>query len=181
VKSVALNLSLFKIAWLAVVFAAAASLAEVGTAVVALAVIVHLTRAARPTRELALLAVAAVVGGLWETFLLQENILQYPGFGSAAFAPYWIVAMWILFATTLNLGMRWLRKNYIFASLFGAIGGPLSFTAGEKAGAVAIADGGLIVIGIGWAILLPLMCFVAARFDGYESVVRNRQGEGAAA
>lgn len=168
-KSVAINLSLFKIAWLAVVFAAAASLAEVGTAVVALAVIVHLLRAGRPARKLGLLFVAAVIGGLWETLLIQENILQYPGFGSADFAPYWIVAMWILFATTLNLGMRWLRKNYLVASLFGAIGGPLSFAAGEKAGAVAIADGGLLPIGIGWAILLPLMCFVAARLDGYES------------
>ncbi len=180
-KSVALNLSLFKISWLAVVFAAAASLAEIGTAVIALAVIVHLTRAARPTRELGLLLIAAVVGGLWETLLIQQSILQYPGFGSAELAPYWIVAMWILFATTLNLGMRWLRKNYLVASLFGAIGGPLSFAAGEKAGAVVIADGGLWPIGIGWAILLPLMCYVAARLDGYEPMMRSRQAEEVAA
>lgn len=180
-KSVAINLSLFKISWLAVVFAAAASLAEIGTAVIALAVIVHLTRAARPTREFGLLAIAAVVGGLWETLLIQQGILQYPGFGSAAYAPYWIVAMWILFATTLNLGMRWLRKNYFIASLFGAIGGPLSFAAGEKAGAVVIADGGLWFVGIGWAMLLPLMSYVAARFDGYEPIVRGRQRDEVAA
>lgn len=173
-KSVAINLTLFKVAWLAVVFGAAASLASLGTAVVGAAVIVHLFRAARPRREVLLMTAAALIGAAWESYLIQAGVLQYPGFSSAAFAPYWIVAMWVLFATTLNLGMRWLRKNYVMASIFGAVGGPLSFAAGEKAGAVTIAENGFLTIAVGWALLLPLMTYLASRLDGYELPERQR-------
>jgi hypothetical protein len=63
--------------------------------------------------------------------------------------------------------MRWLRKNLLVASLFGALGGPLSFLAGEKAGAVSFADTptALLVIGLGWAVFLPLLVSFAARND----------------
>jgi hypothetical protein len=82
-------------------------------------------------------------------------------------APYWIVAMWVLFATTINVGMRWLRRSRSVAGIAGAVGGPLAFFAGNSVGAVeflspAIA---LISIGIGWAVLLPLMVQIAIRLD----------------
>ena len=94
--------------------------------------------------------------------------MQYgPNTALAATAPYWIGAMWVLFATTLNVGMRWLRKNLLVAALFGGLGGPMSFLAGEKAGAVTFPDTStaLVVIGLGWAVLLPLLVRFAARND----------------
>ena len=73
----------------------------------------------------------------------------------------------MLFATTLNVGMRWLRKNLLVASIFGALGGPMSFLAGERIGAVSFSDTStaLVVIGLGWAVLLPLLVRYAARND----------------
>jgi hypothetical protein len=74
-------------------------------------------------------------------------------------APYWIVAMWVLFATTLNVGMRWLRRSTAIAAVAGAIGGPLAFFAGASIGAVELVSPAiaLIAIGIGWAVMLPLL------------------------
>lgn len=163
-----INLSLFKAGWLAAVFAAAASLPVLGTAVIGIAVAVHLWQSDEPRDELLLLALAAAVGFVWESLLVYAGIVQYgPNTALAATAPYWIVAMWVLFATTLNVGMRWLRKNLLVASLFGGLGGPMSFLAGEKAGAVTFPDTSiaLVVIGLGWAVLLPLLVRFAARND----------------
>lgn len=164
-----LNLSLFKAGWLAAVFAAAASLPILGTAVIAIAVAVHLRRSDKPRDEVLLLALAAAIGFVWESLLVYAGIVEYGSNATlAAIAPYWIVAMWVLFATTLNVGMRWLRKNLLVAAVFGGLGGPLSFLAGEKAGAVSFSDTStaLVVIGLGWAVLLPLLVRYAARNDG---------------
>jgi hypothetical protein len=168
-----INLSLFKAGWLAAVFAAAASLPILGTAVIGIAVAVHLWQSDEPRDELLLLTLAAAVGFVWESLLVYAGIVQYgPNTALAATAPYWIVAMWVLFATTLNVGMRWLRKNLLVASLFGGLGGPMSFLAGEKAGAVTFPDTStaLVVIGLGWAVLLPLLVRFAARNDEHVAV-----------
>ena len=162
------NLTMFKAGWLAAVFAAAASLPILGTAAIGIAVAVHLWRSDAPRDELLLLALAAALGFAWESLLVYTGIVQYGASGAlAAIAPYWIVALWVLFATTLNVGMRWLRKNLLVASVFGALGGPLSFLAGEKAGAVSFSDTStaLVVIGLGWAVMLPLLVRYAARND----------------
>jgi len=169
VRLVAINLGLFKLGWVAVVFSAAAGSAELGVATIAVVLLVHLFQAKRPHREALLMLAAGVVGLVWATLLVQFDVLSYPASSDRlTLAPYWIVAMWMLFATTLNLGMAWLRKHLVIAATAGAIGGPLSFLAGQKAGAVAIADGGLIVIAVGWAVLLPLISIIAARLNGFE-------------
>lgn len=163
-----LNLTLFKTGWLAVVFAAAASLPGIGTAVIGLIVAIHLARSENPQHELRLLILAASIGFIWESLLVGAGVVQYTTHSLlAGTAPYWIVAMWVLFATTLNVGMRWLRKSTIVATLFGAIGGPMAFLAGEKIGAVSFPEPAtaLLLIGIGWAVFLPLLVRYAARND----------------
>ena len=175
-KSVLINLSLFKAAWAATVFGAAASVPVAGAIAIAIAVLVHLARTRDVRAEATLLALAAMVGLVWETSLVAAGVLEYSsGTIVPGVAPYWIVAMWILFATTLNVGMRWLRKSVAIAAIAGAIGGPASFFAGASAGAVTLSEPltSLVVIGIGWAVLLPLLVRIANRFDGhYEAEAR---------
>ena len=165
-NSIVLNITLFKLGWLAAVLSAAASLPILGTATVAVVAAVHLLRAENSKGELQLLLVAAAFGFIWESLLVSAGFVQYKtGTAIAGLAPYWIVAMWVLFATTLNVSMRWLRKSLLLASIMGAVGGPLSFLAGQKAGAVAFPDtwAALLAIGLGWAVLLPLIVRYAAR------------------
>ena len=167
-KSIVINLSLFKAAWLITVLAAAANMPIAGPIAVAIAAIVHLARASKVRSETLLLGAAGIIGLCWESALVATGVLEYrSGLLLPGFAPYWIVAMWVLFATTLNVGMRWLRKSTLVAAVTGAIGGPMSFFAGQKAGAVAFADTtlSLLVIGAGWALLLPLLVQLANRLD----------------
>lgn len=164
--NLAINISLFKIGWLASVFTAAASIPAAGVAVVATVAAIHILRTDNRHGEAQLLLFAALVGLGWESALVTLGLVEY-GVASPipGIAPYWIVAMWVLFATTLNGALRWLRNSMLVAVLFGAIGGPLSFFAGQKAGAVFFPDPALslFVIGAGWAVLLPLLVRLAAR------------------
>ena len=144
----------------------------VGVAAVAAAVAVHLLLARDARSEGILLLLAAALGLSWESALVATGVVGYDvGHILPGIAPYWIVAMWVLFATTLNSGMRWLRRSLPLASIAGAIGGPMSFFAGYKAGAVTFADTGvaLTLIGIGWALLLPLMVRAATWLEEMES------------
>ncbi len=175
-KNTVFNLALFKAGWLAVVLFAAANLPVAGAAAAFGVVVVHLLRSPDRRAELVLIVVSALIGFTWESFLVLADVLQYgtrsivPGA-----APVWIVAMWMLFATTLNVGMRWLRKHVAVAVIAGLIGGPMSFLAGQSAGAVTLSEPvySVIIIGLGWALLLPALVQVASRFDGFEPAARN--------
>ena len=169
VRTVLINLVLFKVGWLAVVAGAAAGFPLVGTAVVFAVVGVHLWQTKFMVEECILLICVAVLGLVWESFMVLSGLTVYrTGTLIAGIAPYWIVAMWVLFATTLNIGLRWLRKSTTIAVLTGVCGGPLAFFAGERMGAVSFDDPllSLVVIGIGWAVLLPVIVRLATRFDG---------------
>jgi hypothetical protein len=170
-KSSLINLVSFKAGWAAVILAAAASMPELGLLAVAVVVAAHLARTPDARLESVLLLGAAAIGLVWESMLVGAGLLAY-GSGQLlpGLAPYWIVAMWVLFATTLNVGMRWMRRSTLIAAAAGGIGGPLAFMAGERAGAVDFADPtvALAVIAIGWAVLLPMLVKLAERFDGHE-------------
>ena len=163
--------------WTAVVVSAAAGAPAIGAIAVAIAVGIHLWSNGNPDNEIRLLFVAAAMGFAWESVLVLAGLLEYSS-GNWVFglAPYWVVAMWVLFATTLNVGMRWLRRSTAIAAVAGAIGGPLAFFAGSSIGAVELVSPAiaLIAIGIGWAVMLPLLVKVAVWLeDGHRLVEQS--------
>ncbi len=101
----------------------------------------------------------------------ERGLLVYSsGLLFAGTAPYWIVAMWLLFATLLNRSLRWMHDRLAVAAVFGAIGGPLAFYAGHRLGAVEFGNFPLamVALAIGWALILPLLVAMARRLDGVE-------------
>lgn len=158
------NLVLFKLGWVACVMLAAAGQPVMATLVVAAVVVAHLATVPVKSKESMLLVSAAVIGMTWESLLVRFGIVSYPGYTvAAALAPYWIVAIWVLFATTINHGLRWIKRSWIVASAAGLIGGPLAFFSGAQLGAVEFSNTllALVSIGVGWAVLLPTLALVA--------------------
>lgn len=158
------NFVLYNVGWFATVYFAAQGQAWIANCVIALVVSAHLLSIAAWKKEALMLALAGLIGIVWETALVTTGILSYPaspGFGMLA--PSWIVAMWVLFATTINVSLSWVKRSLWIAAVFGAVGGPLAFVAGKAFGAVAFGHPVLspLVIGAGWAILLPLLCRIA--------------------
>jgi hypothetical protein len=92
-----------------------------------------------------------------------------------AVIPFWMVAMWALFATTLNVSMQWMKNRYLLAAVFGAIGGPVAYYAGHRLGAVEFSQvsTALLVVGAGWAVIMPLLMHLSTRFNGYRETDRS--------
>ncbi len=74
------------------------------------------------------------------------------------------LALWLLFATTLNSSLGWLQRRLRLASLLGAISGPLCYRAGEALGALQL--GSPVVYAataVEWALMMPLGLLLARR------------------
>ena len=167
------NFAAFQIGWFACVLGAANGMPWAGVAVALVVAAWHLTRATRPWPELALLAIAAAIGFVWDSALVMQGWIEYPdGTLVAGTAPVWIVAMWVVFATTLNVSLGWLKRSLPLAIAFGAVGGPLAYVAGGKLGGLSFLQQtpALIALALGWALITPLLLRIADRFDGFKAV-----------
>jgi hypothetical protein len=164
-----INFIAFEIGWFAAVLGAAHDHVWAGVAVAALVVLLHLLMSHRLQRELKLLLAVMMLGAVWDSALAMRHIIEYPtGQLSPMLAPVWIVAVWALFATTLNVSLVFLRGRWWLAALFGAVGAPLSFLGGMRLHALQFPDtnAALCVLAIGWAIMMPLLIYLSVRFDG---------------
>lgn len=166
-----LNFGAFQLAWFACVLAAAQGRALLATLAVAVAVCVHLWLAPRRVPEAMLVLVVTSIGLFWDSLVVSLGLVSYASGNFAdGVAPVWIIAMWALFATSLNLSMGWLKGRPWLAALFGAVGGPLAYLAGERLGGVQMPDP-VMALGaqaIGWAAILPLLTLLATRLNGFE-------------
>lgn len=165
-----LNFIAFQLAWFACVLGGAYDWAMAGTMVVAAVIGLHLTLAERPLPEALLIGAAAIAGLAWDSWMVALGLMSYPNGNLApGLAPYWIVAMWALFATSLNLSMAWLKGRPWLAACFGAVGGPLAYLAGERLGGLQMPDP-VLALGaqaLGWAVLLPILTRLAMRLNGF--------------
>ncbi|WP_198969042.1 DUF2878 domain-containing protein [Xylophilus sp. ASV27] len=154
------NVVLSQVGWFAAVLGAAHGWPATG-AWLALALIgVHLALAPDTRGELRLVALAMAVGAMWDSALAAAGLIHYTaGQWAAWMAPYWIIVLWGLFATTLNVSLRWLQGRWWLAAVLGALAGPLSFAAGSRLGAAQFTHPVLApaVLALGWACLMPLL------------------------
>jgi hypothetical protein len=167
--SVLVYLAVTQIGWLVCVMTAASDHAAWGVAYALAAVAGHLFHARRPSREARLVALIATCGWLWDSAVAHSGLLVYPnGILLKGTAPYWLAGLWVLFAIQLNTLLRWLGQRPFVSALAGALAGPASFRAGAALGAVHFEApiAALVVIGAGWAFILPAALAIARRWDG---------------
>ena len=160
------NFIAFQAGWLACVLSAAAGYPWLGTSIIILLLLVHLRLVAQPRPELLLILMVSLLGGLWDSILVSSGAVVFASGTLLPYAaPYWIVAMWALFASTLNASLNWLKRHLGLSALLGAIAGPAAYYAGHRLGGVEFPDlfNALAILSIGWAILTPALLALAAR------------------
>jgi hypothetical protein len=105
-----INFAVFQLAWLSSVLGGAMKMPWLGPVAVLVALTIHFKAARRPFEEFVLVISCALIGAAFDSMLVAMAWVTYPaGLFSSFMAPYWIITMWMLFATTLNVSMRWMR------------------------------------------------------------------------
>lgn len=132
------NIAGMQIGWFACALGAADGYPWAGPAVVALYLAVFLFQSSAPRQDAGFILLAALAGAIIDGLLRGSGFMIYHSAVPAIdwLAPVWIVAMWMLFATTFNASLRWLRQQPLSALLLGLLFGPLSYYAGERLGAI---------------------------------------------
>jgi len=156
-----LNFAMFYVGWFACVLGAARGHSWLGPAVVATLLAVHLAPTAHRAEELRLVVAVGLFGFLLDTLQGAAGLYAFKHGGAAPWlCPPWMVALWMIFATTLNSSMGWLAGRYRLAAAIGALCGPVSYAAGARLGAIDLrADAlvSLIGISLAWAVAMPAL------------------------
>ncbi len=166
---VVINFVVFQAGWFACVLGAAHGLAWAGTLAASAIVAAHVVFSVRPRAELKLVAIALLIGTVWDSALVMLGWLNYPaGFVIEGIAPHWILALWALFAITLNYSLAWLKSRLVVAALLGAVAGPMAYRGAAALGAVQFAEPlpAALALSLGWAVFTPLLVWLARRDDG---------------
>ena len=170
-KSIITNLLLFQLGWFACVLGGAYDQVFIGSMIAIAVIVYHLYRATDAVQELRLLTLAMITGLVFESIVSSLGLARYSHGQALDFiAPLWMILMWPLFATTLNLSMRWLKGLApLLIALVGALFAPLAYYSGNRLGAVEydylILSMGIIAIA--WAVLLPALVRISLNLDGY--------------
>lgn len=163
-----LNILQSQIAWFACVLCAATGKPWVGIVIASALTVVHVCRSSAPRVEALLVLAAGCVGALGDSLSFGAGLITFAsGVVVPGFAPLWMIALWMNFATVLNGALRALKTRTALAALIGAVAGPCAYYAGVRLGALHFTDMRLapVVIGVEWAIALPLLCAIAARLE----------------
>lgn len=134
------NYAAYQVGWVAAVGGAALGHGTAGAAVALGLTLGHVVLARDRAAEAALVAVAAGAGVLVESWQIGQGTYRLiEGAPAAGLPPPWLLALWAQFATTFRFCLAHVITRPWAAALFGAVGGPLAFLAGERLGAVVLA------------------------------------------
>ena len=159
-----------QLGWFACAWGAANGFAWLGPAVVLLHLGIHLNWSNQRRREMIFFGIVTLIGLVVDSLQKVTGLISYAGDVPALpwLAPAWIVAMWILFATSLNSSLKWLKGRYALAALMGAVFGPLSYRAGAALGAASFPQGEVLtmfVLAAIWGAVMPLLLWINSRLQ----------------
>jgi Protein of unknown function (DUF2878) len=171
--AIIVNFIAFQIGWFACVLGAANHMPLMGTGIALTIIVLHLAYATDPLAELKLILAAAGFGVVLDPTLVLTGLIVFAsGTLFDGTVAHWMVALWMLFAITLNVSLRWVKERPLLAVVLGGIGGPLAYLAGAKLGALQVDSNlGIVAIGVGWSIAMWLLVILARRFNGFAPAV----------
>lgn len=155
------NAALYQAGWFACVLGAAGGHGAAGAAIAAGLVGVHVVLSTDRRRDLGVMAVALAFGVATEAGQIAGG--TYASLGGAppnGLPPAWLLLLWVQFGTTFRYGLHPVTTRAWRAALFGAVGGPLAFVAGERVGAVVLwspVPPVLLGLAVAWSLALAAL------------------------
>lgn len=161
--------ALFQIVWIVAAVGAARGLSWPGISAAAAAVGLH-AASAKGRNGLLSIAAAGALGLLGESALAVFGLLCYSApWPFEMLAPAWIVALWLAYGTTIAATRQAIGSwSLPTQAMLGALLGPLSYLAGEKCGALVLADPrwlSLLATALLWATAFPLLLYANGKLE----------------
>ncbi|MCI9878154.1 DUF2878 domain-containing protein [Pseudomonas atacamensis] len=154
------NAVLFQLGWLACVLGGNSLWLLLALA----ALVIHLRWISSWAAEGRLILCVVIVGTAVDSVLRYLDVFRFAD--ASPLIPLWLMLLWALLATTLRHCLAWSARPWWLASALGAVGGALSYYAGGRLAGVQFPYGDiptLILIGLLWAVLFPLLHLMARR------------------
>ena len=159
-----LNFAVFYVGWFACVAGAGRGQLWLGPAVVAALLMGHLLLTRDRTREATLALTIGMFGFAVDTLQASAGLYAFTNTSVLPWlCPPWMVALWMLFATTLNSSMAWLAGRHRLAAMLGAACGPLSYVAGARLGAIELPPNALVSlagVAVVWGLAMPALLMI---------------------
>ncbi|CAM5418427.1 hypothetical protein RLIN73S_00007 [Rhodanobacter lindaniclasticus] len=116
--------------------------------------------------DLALIAAGLLFGCLLDGTLSRSGLARYAaGWPDPAWAPGWILALWVSFALTFSQVVRYLQTRLWLAALLGLVGGPLAYLGAARGWqVVTFAEPtwrAVLALALGWALATPALAWLA--------------------
>jgi hypothetical protein len=149
------NFVLFQVGWFACVLGAVWGDYWLGPATAVIVLAVYLWQARCLRRAILLTVSIAMLGSLIDGFLTWMLVLRFDASPwTIGGLPLWMAALWVMFATTLDVSLRWLQRRPAIAGLLGAVAGPLAYVGAERLGAVRLGTDAVAWLALEWSVMM---------------------------
>lgn len=165
-RMTAINIILFNLGWFASAYGVISGHVWLGPAVVSGGLSIHFLFVRRSTCEFAYILLGGITGYLVDTGLFWAGILAFRPFENAYIPPLWMLFVWFNFMTLFGVSLLWLRERVLLSSVFGAVGGPLTYGWADQLGVLNIGSPAVVslfVLAVVWAFVVPVS--LAVRFS----------------
>lgn len=132
----------------------------------------------RKPNDLIIIFSLTLLGIMLDSLWLQLGLISYEMQWPFSFmAPIWIVMLWIAFGLTINHSLAWIFDYKWLGISMGAIGGPLSYLAAQKFGAVTLNEPfwALAALAIGWTLVMSLLIVLFSEAARYKSNISGKR------
>lgn len=154
-----LNGILFYITWYACIYGAILGFEIMGVGVGVILIALHFWISKKRKADAVLLFIYLIIGIFGDYLLIRQNILTYPlSYYDMTMLgiPLWMMTLYASFSTTINHSLIFIHRFPLLASLFGGIGGAISYTLAAKIGVITLPFGwfSMVCIAIYWFLIL---------------------------
>lgn len=150
-----LNFVMFELGWLACVLLPQTW----ALAIVALFLALHFVLVSQHKMdELKFIIIGTLAGSALDGLWLRTGILADTS-GAAVLTPPWLIALWVIFMTSLNHSLNWLGRNRLVMLLMVPVAGPFAYWSASALGAVTLPNllPSLLALAVGWLVLFPAL------------------------
>lgn len=173
------NIICFQLGWFSCVLGAANHHAWFGVVAAICLIAWQLSNSKDQMGEVYLVLLTMLIGIFFDFVPMNLGWISFEpiAFWPSQLPPPWMILLWGMFATTLNVSLNWLKSKPLISIGLGTLAGPLAYWGGSRLGAFKIVDfnAAMIYLSIGWAVVVPALFKISCLIDSCSDLYKERR------